>query len=290
MQGSGRLNGPRTERSYRSTLERHAADAEDRAVGDVVRDDVKRTLRRWPKPNTHRVNRSILVSFYDWTMEEGLRLDNPARQTPRPKRQPTQVYRLTRDEASGMLAAAATARERRAIHIGICAGLRNAELRGLQGRHFGRPGFVWVSADIAKGGRELWVPVIEELRPVTDELSQLPADHYVLPRDHWADPPFNTRRFEIPTKPSSSQALRTLVMTVGLRSGIRAHIHPHLMRHAYGDHVARYAGIRNAQFLLGHADVGTTEIYMGDPTLDELAASVAGMQFAEGGESRPMAR
>jgi integrase len=37
------------------------------------------------------------------------------------------------------------------------------------------------------------------------------------------------------------------------------------------DHVARHAGIENAQALLGHADVGTTQMYTGAPTLDELA-------------------
>jgi hypothetical protein len=40
-----------------------------------------------------------------------------------------------------------------------------------------------------------------------------------------------------------------------------------------GDHVARHAGIKNAQALLGHADVGTTQMYTGAPTLDELAAA-----------------
>ncbi len=41
-------------------------------------------------------------------------------------------------------------RERRVIFRGLCAGLCNAELRGLQGRHFARGGLVWVSADIAR--------------------------------------------------------------------------------------------------------------------------------------------
>jgi hypothetical protein len=52
-----------------------------------------------------------------------------------------------------MLAAVRGARERRAIFLGLCAGLRNAELRGLQGRHFARDGLIWVSSDIAKGKR-----------------------------------------------------------------------------------------------------------------------------------------
>ena len=52
------------------------------------------------------------------------------------------------------------------------------------------------------------------------------------------------------------------------------------MRHAFGDHVARHAGIKNAQALLGHADVRTTQIYTGAPTLDELATAVEGLRFA----------
>lgn len=32
--------------------------------------------------------------------------------------------------------------------------------------------------------------------------------------------------------------------------------------------------MQNAQFLLGHAGIGTTETYVGRPTLDELAVSV----------------
>src|ERR671923_291801 len=73
------------------------------------------------------------------------------------------LYLLTREEVARMLAAASTRRERRVIFLGICAGLRNQELRGLQGRHFERPGWIWISGDIAKGGRERWIPVIEEL-------------------------------------------------------------------------------------------------------------------------------
>ena len=40
-----------------------------------------------------------------------------------------------------------------------------------------------------------------------------------------------------------------------------------------------HAGIRNAQHLLGHAGISTTEIYVGRPTLDELAGSVEGFVF-----------
>jgi hypothetical protein len=52
------------------------------------------------------------------------------------------------------------------------------------------------------------------------------------------------------------------------------------MRHSFGDHVACIAGIKSAQALLGHADVGTTQIYTAAPTLDELAAAIRGIRFA----------
>jgi hypothetical protein len=51
------------------------------------------------------------------------------------------------------------------------------------------------------------------------------------------------------------------------------------MRHAFADHIARHAGTRVAQFLLGHSGIGTIETYLGAPTLDELSAAVSGFAF-----------
>lgn len=275
MKAQGRLNSPASVRGYRFTLDAHSDDVENRDPRYVGREDIKRTLRRWQHPNSQRKHRAVLVSFFDWLMEEGFRKDNPARQTRRPKRRPVQVYRLTRDEAVAMLAAAHGSRERRAIYLGICAGLRSAELRGLRGEHFRRPGFVHVSADIAKGDRERYVPVIRELEPIVAEITEhvMPGE-YVLPAQRWRDPGVNRAQADKARHPSSAQALYYLVKRVGKRAGIQAEVHPHLMRHAFGDHIARFTGIKTAQALMGHASVGTTEGYVGAPTLDELAHAV----------------
>jgi site-specific recombinase XerD len=280
MRAHGRMNSDATEVSYRACLNRHADVIGNRDPRYVGREDVKRTLAHWTHPNTQLTNRSALISFYDWCMEEGIRKDNPARQTRRPRRRPVSIYRLTEDESVRMLQAARGARERRAIFLGICAGLRNGELRGLQGRHFERKGLVWVSSDIAKGRRERWLPVTIELEPVVVEICRNVArDEYVLPAQRVRDVGINRERFDRRKEPSSSQALRSLVRSVGRRAGISAPIHPHLLRHAYGDNMARYAGIRNAQFLMGHANVSTTETYLGRPTLDELRRAVAGFKY-----------
>lgn len=122
-------------KTFRSSedLDAHATGIGNRDPANVGREDVKRTLRRWPNPNTQGTNRAKLVSFYDWAMEEGIRRDNPARQTRRPRRRRAESYRLMEREAIALLRAARGVRERRAIHLFVCAGLRNAELRGAPG-------------------------------------------------------------------------------------------------------------------------------------------------------------
>src|SRR3954449_3386192 len=128
-------------------------------------------------------------------MEQGERKHNPARQTRSPRPRPPEVYRMTREEAARMLAAARGIREERAIFLGICAGLRSAELRGLQGKHFARPGLVHVSADIAKGGRGRWVPATLELLPILEDIrSSVADDEYVLPAQLWRNPGENSEK------------------------------------------------------------------------------------------------
>lgn len=278
---SGRITSKRTEVSYRICLEALAHDVQNRDPRTIGREDVKRTLARWPKPNTQRTRRSIMVSFFQWCMEEGVRKDNPALQTRRPKKQPTTVYRMTMGEALAMLEAAHAGVERRIVHIGICAGLRRDELRYLQGRHFRRDGFVWISRDIAKGGRERYIPVIPDLQALVDEIRSTVADeHFVIPAQRWRNPPTNTVKLELHTRPASPQFVWRTVSEVAKRAGISAHIHPHLMRHAFGDHVARHAGLYVAQSLMGHASVDTTaSTYVGQPTLDDLLKAVENLSF-----------
>lgn len=284
MKSEGRLNSAASEKSYWDLLMLHAEDVGNRDPRTTSRDDVKRTLRRWNNPTTQRTRRAYLVSFYDWAMEEGYRKDNPARQTRRPKPRKKAIYRLTRTEVQAMIAAAEGQQETRALLIGFCTGLRRQELLGLQRRHFERPGFCWVSPDIGKGGKQRYVPIIRDLQPLAAELLKVLApDHYVLQASS------GNRRAAArvlgpelyPERPMSMSAIYRLVGRVGERAGIAADVHPHLMRHAFGDHVARTTGIAIAQALLGHSDVGTTRGYIDGSTLDELSAAVTNLSFLD---------
>src|SRR5688572_10579988 len=105
MRLQGRMNSDATERDYRGTLYAHLEDVENRDPRYTGREDVKRTLRRWPHANSQRKNRSVLISFYDWLVEEGMRPHNPARQTRRPRRKPTTVYRMSSAEVRQLLSA-----------------------------------------------------------------------------------------------------------------------------------------------------------------------------------------
>jgi integrase/recombinase XerC len=291
MRGYGRINSDKSELSYRTRLYSHGEDIGNRDPRTTGRNDVKRTLSRWSHPNTQRNAHAILISFYDWCMEEGIRKDNPARQVRKAKKRETHVYRMTADEVVSLIDACQTTRESRVIILGVCVGARNQELRGLRGEHFQRDDFVWISPDIAKGQRERWVPVLDEARNVVENIrDSVGLDHYVVPARRPSNPPYNTRWREYLEKPSSPQAIWRTVQEVAKRAGIAAHIHPHLLRHAFGDHVAKHAGLRAAQALLGHSSVDTTaSTYVDQPGLDEISISVHGFSYrgATGGYPPP---
>jgi site-specific recombinase XerD len=282
MQAQGQINSQRTVTSYEQVLHLLAEDAgnHDMSAERFTRHDVKTTLRRWPNPNTQRTRRAVLVSFGDWLVEEGYREANPARQTRSPRARKPSVYHMTYEETAKFLRAARTPRERRVAYLGVCVGARRAELVGMQGRHFARPGWVWISGDIAKGGKERWVPVLHDLEPVVAEIQEhLELDHYVIPAQQFADPGTNLRPTDDPHKHSDPKTVWRIARRIGKRAGIAGAIGAHTMRRAFADHVARWAGVEYAQLLLGHADLSTTQTYLGDRTLDEVAASVKGTSF-----------
>jgi integrase/recombinase XerD len=276
----GNFNSNSTERNYRLALYAHAEDVGNRDPRNTNRDDVKATLRRWRHPNSRRKNRSILKSFYSWVVQEGIRKDNPVDQTRPTKRRPADTRRLTGDEVIRLLNAASTERERRALFLGVFAGLRNNELRGLQGRHFQRDGILEVTPDIAKGKKGRVVPVAPELEPIVARIRMtLEPDDYVLPHQYWADPGTCQQKADDPKRSSSSQALRKLMQDVAKRAGIQGRIYPHQMRYAFGEQMMRHAGLRSTQAMMGHADARTTEIYAGGISLDDMIEAMSGFKI-----------
>ncbi len=279
----GRLNTEHSIAEYRRTVRKHAEDASGARPDATTRDEVKVTLRRWSHPNTKRRKRTMLVSFYDWMVEEGLRSDNPARQIRAPRGRQPRVRRLTLDEVRAFLAAATGRSERRMAFLASCAGLRCSELRLLQGLHFARKGWILVSAELAKGGRERWIPVMIDLEPVVAEIQETTSHKdFVLPAARWVDSDRGLVPVERPEQPCDRKTIWRTVKRIGRRAGIGTDVHPHQLRHAFADRVTRMAGLHAAQALLGHASIQTTEGYLTKPSPDELVAAMAKVTITEG--------
>jgi hypothetical protein len=210
---------------------------------------------------------------------------------PPAKRRKPQVSRLTREETARFLAASNDRRRDRWLaHLGCCAGLRSQELRGVQGRHFARPGFIWVTQDLGKGLKERWVPVIADLEPVVVEILTLVAlDEFVLPGQRSARHPTPEIMRDVDKRVSAS-AIYKQTVALGERAGIAVRVTPHVMRRSFATHVARHAGVRVAQSLLGHESITTTEEYTNAPTLDELAVSLHGISFYQSPMQAPTRR
>lgn len=273
----GHITSDATEDTYRRVLMYHAREVADPCRATVA--DVRATLAFWPNPSTYRTRRSMLVSFYDWLMMEDHIPFNPARLSPPPARtNPTQSARMTTDDVRAFLDAVTTDRERRCAYIGVFAGLRRKELLGLQGRHFRRENWLHVSPDIGKGGRERWIPVLSDVEGVVNEVRRnVEANEFVLPSLRYQRQGQHALYVEYPHDPSSPQAIHRIVKTLGERAGLPYPAHPHLMRYAFTDHVARHADVHVAQALLGHANIATTDRYLSAPTLDDLSQAVAGV-------------
>ena len=273
MRRTGRMRSIHTERGYRRTLGVHAKDAEHIGLFDADRLVVKRTLLRWPGPNSQRHAHACLVSFYKWMMEEGLRPDNPAERVRRMMPVKPTIYRLTRAEVGILMDACETERERRLIYLGLCTGARRAELMGLRGRDFARKGWVHIRAEHAKGKKDRWIPAIPDLEPICADIrSSVALDGPVLESVNRGG---GGRGVAL-----DHTTIGRAVGKVAARADIAGHVTAHTMRHAFATHVARYAGLRAAQLLLGHADISTTaRIYVETPSLDEIADAVEGFSY-----------
>ncbi|MEB2313806.1 MAG: tyrosine recombinase XerD [Sorangiineae bacterium] len=150
-------------------------------------------------------------------------------------------------------------RDRAMLALAYAAGLRVSELVGLgRGDVDLERGVV---AAFGKGGKRRLVPVGEiALDHLTAYLEARRAREEARPS---ARRPPSAVLFESPRGGAlTRQAFWKLTGRYARAAGIRAHVHPHQLRHSFATHLlAGGADLRIVQALLGHADVATTEIY-----------------------------
>ena len=149
-------------------------------------------------------------------------------------------------------------RDRAILELLYGSGLRASELVGL------RPADVDLQAQIlmcrGKRDRQRVVPIGDAARRALVTYLEQVRPHLVRGRDPGVL--FVNAR----GGPLGRQGLWRIVRTRARGAGLRA-AYPHALRHSFASHLLEGgADLRSVQALLGHADIGTTEIYTHLPT------------------------
>lgn len=145
-------------------------------------------------------------------------------------------------------------RDRSMLELLYATGLRVTELVGI------RPDQVSFSQGLVrvtgKGGKERLVPMGDEAQSWIQHF--LKDARKELLGERLCDALFPTRRGSGMTR----QAFWYRIKKHAATSGIRKHLSPHTLRHAFATHLVNHgADLRVVQLLLGHSDLSTTQIY-----------------------------
>lgn len=204
---------------------------------------------------------SALRQFFRFLYAEAMRGDDPSLAIDGPKQgRPLPKY-LSEEEVDRLLAAAAAlsgphgTRTTALLEILYATGLRVSELVGLPLSAIGRD--TQVLSVRGKGGKGRMVPLTE---PATDALAAwlaVRARVIASGTNPWL---FPSRAAEGHlTRVRFGQILKELAIDAGIAP---ARVSPHVLRHSFASHLlAHGADLRSLQQMLGHSDIGTTQIY-----------------------------
>jgi integrase/recombinase XerC len=258
-----RLSG-QTLTAYRRDLERlNAWLTETGSVGidrldeQAVRQYLAWRHRKGASGRTLQRELSSLRSFYRWLLREGLALSNPAVGVRAPKSPRRLPATLDADQLCSLLDHPAdddllTIRDQAMVELFYSSGLRLAELVAV---NLGEIDMVEGElAVLGKGSKTRRVPVGVKAREAIQRWMRVRA---------------NLAGADEPALFVSSRGTRIHPRTVEVRlaqwarsQGATRDLHPHLLRHSFATHLLESSGdLRAVQELLGHADIGTTQVY-----------------------------
>jgi integrase/recombinase XerC len=214
-------------------------------------------------------------SFYRWLGQQGQIPANPVQDVHAPKAARPLPKALAVDDAVRLAEwhdseadPWTEARDRVVVELLYGCGLRVSELVGLD-VHAAKESRGWVDLDAAeahvlgKGGKRRSVPVgskaMDALRawlPVREECAALAAARV-------SDPASAASLLIGHTgKRMTAQAVWKQLRQRGIKAGLVAPVHPHMLRHSFASHVLQSSSdLRAVQELLGHASIATTQVY-----------------------------
>lgn len=214
-----------------------------------------------PGPVDHRTlakGISALRSFYKFLLQEEYRSDNPAGRLDSPRRSAPLPDVMTREEVEAFFEAIPLdtnygLRDRALFEMIYSCGLRISEAAGL------KVGSIYLAEKVArihgKGNRERIVPIGDHGIYWLREYLQLARPH-MLKSERIEDSLFLSMRGSA----LSRKGIWKRFKEICARASIEAKVHT--LRHSFATHLLQGgADLRSVQALLGHADIGTTQIY-----------------------------
>jgi integrase/recombinase XerC len=199
---------------------------------------------------------SVMRTFYEFLVQEGTMMSNPARfvSAPRISRQLPRL--LDVDQAVGLLElfndSDMAVRDRAMMELMYSSGIRLSELVALNATHIQcDDGLVAV---VGKGQKGRVVPVGQHARKA------IQAWFHV--RSKLAAPGENALFVTRSGKRISARSVQARFHHWSQVQGLDTRVHPHMLRHSFASHLLESSGdLRAVQELLGHADITTTQIY-----------------------------
>ena len=253
-----------TVEGYARDLSRFVAylDEQDRSIEDVDGGLVAGWLvalsRRGISARSQSRYLSSLRGFVKFLIAERHLARDPTEIIDAPKLARKLPVVLSRDEVLRLLAAPDASkknglRDAAMLHTMYAAGLRVSELVGLAlGDVNLESGFV---AAFGKGGKRRIVPIGRAARALI-------AEYLGKVRGAWAREGERALFVTARGGPLTRQAFFKTVRRYAAAAGIQKRISPHKLRHSFATHLLQGgADLRIVQTMLGHADIGTTQIY-----------------------------
>ncbi|HEX4711744.1 tyrosine recombinase [Phenylobacterium sp.] len=252
-----------------------------RDLSDASAEDVEAYFTalgaRGLSPATAARRRAAVRQFYRFVLGETWRSDDPSRRVEAPRKGRSLPKVLSRGEVDRLIAAAGARdgpqglRLACMVELAYASGLRISELTGLTLAALARdPAYLIVRG---KGGKERLAPLNAAAR--TAVKAYLDVRPQFLPKGDKANPWLFASRGRAGrlTPRRFAQLLDEAAADAGIDP---VRVSPHVLRHAFATHLLEGgADLRVVQTLLGHADIGTTQIYthVAGDRLAEVVAS-----------------
>lgn len=200
---------------------------------------------------------SAIRSFYAYLLKNRLANINPAQHVKAPKQARNLPKVLDVDQVSGLLEAGASSvlevRDLAMFELFYSSGLRLSELNALDIVDLDlHDRSLWVRS--GKGGKSRVLPI---------------GGKAVSALQRWLEVRSKFDRLEDGALFVTARGRRLGQRSIELRlaqwckkKGLQAHVHPHMLRHSFASHMLESSqDLRAVQELLGHSNIGTTQIY-----------------------------